>query len=194
VFMSPLLIISALQTSRVEMRRFAIIPVVVLGMTCGCSQAQRENTLLSQQQRDWAINELRNAYAAFNRGDIDAAVRLLDPSVEWIEPAEFPGDGANHGVEGAKRYLMQSRASAAEVISKPEKFIFAGNRIVVFVHARVLPKNSNAWQEIRLADVYTFENGRVTHMHAFANRAEALRWVGLPPERLDANGATSHVP
>lgn len=163
-------------------------------MTYGCNQARRENTLLSQQQRDWAINELRNAYAAFNRGDIDAAVRLLDPSIEWIEPAEFPGGGAYHGVEGAKRYLMQSRASAAEVISEPEKFIFAGNRIVVFVHARVLPKNSNAWQETRLADVYTFENGRVTHIHAFVSRAEALRWVGFPSERLDANGATSSVP
>ena len=75
---------------------------------------------------------------------------MLDLNVEWVEPAEFPGGGAYYGVEGAKQYLIQSRAAAAEVISEPEKFIAAGNRIVVFVHARVLPKGSNAWQDVRL--------------------------------------------
>ena len=138
--------------------------------------------MLNEQQREWATNELRNAYAAFNRGDIDAAVQLLDPNVEWTEPAEFPGGGTYHGIEGAKRYLAQSRAGAAQVISEPERFIAAGDRVVVFVHARVLPKNSNSWQEVRLADVYTFEQGRVTQMRAFANRADALSWVGLQHE------------
>ncbi len=138
--------------------------------------------MLDEQQREWATNELRKAYAAFNRGDIDAAVQLLDADVEWTEPAEFPGGGAYHGVESVKRYLMQSRAGATQVISEPERFITAGNRIVVFVHARVLPKNSNTWQEIRLADVYRFDRGRVTQMRAFADRADALRWVGLQPE------------
>jgi ketosteroid isomerase-like protein len=126
-----------------------------------------------------AVAELRAAYAAFNRGDIDAAVRFLDPQIEWIEPPEFPGGGTYHGVEGVKRYLRQSRAGAVEVISTPERFIPAGDRIVVFVHARVLPKNSDTWQDVRLADVYTIQGGRATKMRAFANRDDALRWVGI---------------
>jgi ketosteroid isomerase-like protein len=64
------------------------------------------------------------------------------------------------------------------VVSEPEQFITAGDRIVVFVHARVLPKGSNTWQDIRLADVYTFQDGRATKMRAFANRDDALRWAG----------------
>jgi ketosteroid isomerase-like protein len=64
------------------------------------------------------------------------------------------------------------------VISEPEQFIPAGSRIVVFVHARVRPKNSNEWQEVRLADVYTFRNGKAIQMRAFADRQEALRWAG----------------
>jgi ketosteroid isomerase-like protein len=93
---------------------------------------------------------LKTAYAAFNRGDIDTAVQFLDAHVEWIEPAEFPGGGTYHGVEGARHYLAQSRAGAAQVISEPEQFISIRNRIVVFVHARVLPKDSNLWQDIKL--------------------------------------------
>jgi uncharacterized protein len=135
--------------------------------------------MLNHEDTEAAIAELRAAYAAFNRGDIDAAVRFLDPQIEWTEPTDFPGGGAYHGVEGAKRYLRQSRAGAAEVISTPERFIPAGDRIVVFVHARVLPKNSDTWRDVRLADVYTIQGGRATKMRAFANRDDALRWVGL---------------
>ena len=124
------------------------------------------------------IVALRAAYAAFNRGDIASAVESLDAQIEWIEPTEFPGGGTYYGRAGAKQYLAQSRAAWAEVISEPEQFIPANNRIVVFVHARVRPKNSNEWQEVRLADVYTFRNGRAIQMRAFADRQEALSWAG----------------
>jgi hypothetical protein len=49
----------------------------------------------------------------------------------------------------------------------------------VLVHARVLPRRGNTWQDVRLADVYTFHNAKITNMRAFADRSAALRWVGL---------------
>jgi ketosteroid isomerase-like protein len=103
-----------------------------------------------------AIAVLRDAYAAFNRGDMDAAVEGLDPQIEWTEPVEFPGGRTYHGRDGAKQYLTQSRAAWADVHSEPERFITAGNRIDVFVHARVCPKDSKQWQDMKLADVYTY--------------------------------------
>lgn len=160
------------------MKRLKVFAILLTVTMMACYEAQEGEVVLSQQQIQDAIAGLQQAYAAFNRGDIDAAVRILDSGVEWIEPPEFPGGGTYHGVEGAKHYLAQSRAGAAQVISEPEQFIPAGNRIVVFVHARVLPKGSNTWQDVRLADVYTFQNGRVTNMRAFANRENALRWIG----------------
>jgi ketosteroid isomerase-like protein len=126
-----------------------------------------------------AIAALRDAYTAFNRGDMDAAVASLDENIEWIEPKEFPGGGAYQGRESAKRYLAQSRAAWDEVSSQPEQFILAGNRIVVLVHARVRAKGSNEWQDVRLADVYTFRDGKAIQMRAFADRDEALRWAGV---------------
>jgi len=111
-------------------------------------------------------------------GDIDAAVAGLDPQIEWSEPESFPGGGMYHGRDGARQYLAQSRAAWAEVNSEPEQFIAAGDRIVVFVHARVRAKGSNDWQEVRLADVYTVRDGKIVAMRAFADRQEALRWVG----------------
>jgi uncharacterized protein len=137
---------------------------------------------LSKEQQEQAIIALRGAYAAFNRGDIAAAVEPLDPQIEWIEPAEFPGGGTYHGQVGAKAYLTQSRESVAEVQSEPEQFIPAGDRIVVFVHARVRAHDSQQWQDVRLADVYTFRDGKAVSMRAFADRQEALRWAGIAPD------------
>jgi len=159
--------------------RVKAVAILSMAIMIACHHAQKGEVVLSRQQIDYATSGLREAYAAFNRGDIDAAVRILDPEVEWIEPPEFPGGGTYHRVNGARQYLAQSRAGAAEVISEPEQFIPAGNRIIVFVHARVLPKGSYTWQHVRLADVYTFQNGRAIHMRAFANRDDALQWAGV---------------
>ena len=128
-------------------------------------------------QNTQRIAILRAAYAAFNRGDIDSAVQSLDENIDWSEPTEFPGGGTYHGREGARQYLANSRASVAEVISEPEQFIPAGDRIVVFVYARVRPKDSSTWQEVRLADIYLFRDLAPIQMKAFANRQQALQWA-----------------
>ena len=134
---------------------------------------------MESSELDQAITALRAAYASFNRGDIPAAVAALDEQIEWTEPAEFPGGGTYHGRAGVTTYLTQSRAAWAEVHSDPERFIPAGDRIVVFVHARVRARDSNAWQDVLLADVYTFRNGKAVQMRAFADRLQALRWAGI---------------
>jgi len=63
-------------------------------------------------QMEKRIAALRMAYAAFNRGDIDAAVELLYEQIEWSEPLKFPGGGMYYGREDAKRYLAQSRTAS----------------------------------------------------------------------------------
>jgi uncharacterized protein len=163
------------------MNQFLTAMFCVAACLClsGCNQAGKELYVESQtQELERTITALRGAYAAFNRGDIDAAVVPLDEHIEWSEPTEFPGGGTYHGREGARRYLSQSQASLAEGTSEPVQFISAGNRIVVFVHAHVRPQGSREWHDIDLANVYTIRDGRIVQMRAFANRQEALRWVG----------------
>jgi uncharacterized protein len=157
-------------------RTFLFVAVLCLG---GCQGPQKETRVGNTAEQTRAIATLREAYAAFNRGDIDVAVKSLDEHIEWSEPAEFPGGGTYHGREGAKRYLAQSRTAWAEVVSEPEQFIVHGDQVVVFVHARVRAKASNDWQDVKLADVYTFRDGKAVRMQAFADRQQALRSVGV---------------
>lgn len=136
----------------------------------------------NSEHQESAIEALRKAYAAFNRGDIAATVENMHPQVEWVEPAEFPGGGTYHGHAGVMAYLAQSRNAWAEGSSQPERFITAGDKVVVFVYARVRPQGSDEWREVRLADVFTFRDGLVVAMRAFADRREALDWVGVRSE------------
>jgi ketosteroid isomerase-like protein len=169
-------------------RLLTLLTTAAILTPCGCTKSTKEPSTLSPTEATQSITALRSAYAAFNRGDIEAAVQSFDTQIEWTEPAEFPGGGTYHGREEVKRYLTQSRAAWAEGSSDPERFITSGNRIVVFVHARVRPrvqsKDSQQWQDVRLADVYTISNGHAIRMRAFADRQEALRWAGVeePPK------------
>lgn len=96
-------------------------------------------------------------------------------------PSEFEGGGRpSHGPKEVRAYLTQSRAGWIEGRSEPEQFLPAGDKVVVFVHARFRPKgNPSDWTEVRLADVYTFRGDVIVAMHAFANRRDALKYAGI---------------
>ena len=68
----------------------------------GCTGTRQEADVGNAAQLAPAIATLRAAYAAFNRGDIDAAVEGLDAQIEWTEPVEFPGGGTYHGRDSVK--------------------------------------------------------------------------------------------
>ncbi|HEY1901342.1 MAG TPA: nuclear transport factor 2 family protein [Terracidiphilus sp.] len=162
------------------LKRTQILPLaVVLLVAACCRPALAQERAMSAEDQKYAIALLREAYAAFNRDDIAAAVKSLDPQIEWTEPAEFPGGGTYHGPSEVAGYLSASRAGWAEGASEPEKFLVHDHRVVVFVYARFRLKGSDAWNEVRLADVYTFLDGTPIQMRAFADRAAALDWAGV---------------
>ena len=124
---------------------------------------------------------LRVAYAALNRNDIAGFVAAFDPEVEWIEPAYFPQGGTYRGLEAVGAHICKGRGSWAEGGCEPQRFIAApsGDRVVVFVHVRVRLKHEVEWREGRIADVFTFRNGRVIQFRTFVDERQALQWAGI---------------
>jgi ketosteroid isomerase-like protein len=122
---------------------------------------------------------LREAYAALNRNDIPAMVKVFDPQIEWSLPSEFPRGGTYRGLAAVQALLSESRESWAEGSCEPERFIVAGDKIIVFVHVHVRLKDETEWREGDLADVYSFRNVRAIQVRVFADRRQALEWVGV---------------
>ena len=162
------------------MRRFlAFMLLVAAGLyPNGCDRAKNQARVEDSPQTQQMITALRAAYAAFNRGDIDAALAPFDAQIECSEPPEF-GGGTYHGRDGVKQYLTQSRSAWLEGSSEPEQLIAVGSECasLYFVHARFRPKGSDSWQHVRLADVYTVRDGKALQMPAFTDRQAALRWA-----------------
>ena len=128
---------------------------------------------------------LREAYAALNRNDIPAMLKAFDPQIERIEPPEWPGGGTYRGLADVEAHISKARETWAEGSCEPEQFIVAGDKIVVFLYVRVRLKDHTEWLEGRLADVFTFRNGKAIQMRTFDDRRQALEWAGV--RASDAN-------
>ena len=128
---------------------------------------------------------LKETYAALNRNDIEATVKTFDAQIAWIEPAEYPGGGTFHGLAAVKAHLSQVRDTWAEGSCTPEKFVVAGDKVVVFIYVRVRLKREAEWREGRHAAVYTFRNGKAIEMRIFDDKRQALEWAGV--NASDAN-------
>lgn len=123
---------------------------------------------------------LREAYAALNRHDIAGFTAVFDPRIERVEPSDFPLGGVYHGLEAVTAHITQGRGSWAEGSCEPRRFIAApGDRVVVLIDVRVRLKSETAWREGRIADVFTFRNGKAIQFRTFGDEREGLEWAGV---------------
>jgi ketosteroid isomerase-like protein len=127
------------------------------------------------------IAVLRGVYEALNRNDVAAMVTAFDPQIEWDESG-LPGGGRYRGLDEVRAHFAQARSQWAEGSCEPERFISAGDKIVVLVRVRARLKYETEWREGELADVYTFRDGRVVHVRLFLDRQQALAWAGASGE------------
>jgi ketosteroid isomerase-like protein len=122
---------------------------------------------------------LERFFAAINRNDIAGAVQDFDPEIVRVEPAGFPGAGTYRGVAQVREHIGKGRGSWAEGTCRPEKFLVNGDKVVVYLHARVRLKDSADWIDGRFADGFVFRGGRIVEYRTFGERAAALEWAGI---------------
>lgn len=104
-------------------------------------------------------------------------VTMFDPQIEWIEPAGY-SEETYRGRAALQAHLSQARAKWAEGGCEPERFVVAGDKIVVFLHVHVRRKGRTEWVDGRHAAVYTFRNGKATEMRIIDDPQQALEWAG----------------
>ncbi|MDX6396168.1 MAG: uncharacterized protein QOJ73_7231 [Streptosporangiaceae bacterium] len=113
-----------------------------------------------------------DAYAAYARGDIEAAVAGLHPEVEWIEPDEFPNGGRRQGPAAVAEYLRSAREMWAELVSERSAVRRCGDIVIIHhVSGRLVDGTEH---EATVADVFTVRDGQAVRMRAYADPAEAL--------------------
>jgi len=122
---------------------------------------------------------LERFFDAINRNDMQAITRDFDPDIVRIEPDGFPTAGTYRGIAQVQQHVTTGRGTWAEGTCDPEKYLQNGDKVVVYLHARVRLKASTEWVGGRFADGFEFRNGKIVQYLSFGERAQALEWAGI---------------
>jgi hypothetical protein len=125
------------------------------------------------------IEALERFFAAIDRNDMQAITQDFDPQIVRIEPEGFPTAGTYRGIAQVQAHVTKGRGTWAEGTCTPEKFLVNGDKVVVYLHARVRLEGSAEWVGGRFADGFVFRDGRIVQYLSFGERAEALEWAGI---------------
>lgn len=121
------------------------------------------------------VELVRRFFDTYRRGDHEGSLACLDPEVVYEVTQEAPARG-----RGAVRAIWERWESAfGELETIPEEFIDAGEHVVVAVRYSARGRGSGAEIDQRSYDVCTVRDGFVVRKREFAERADALRAVGL---------------
>jgi ketosteroid isomerase-like protein len=107
------------------------------------------------------MDALRAVYSAFNARDIDTALALMAPDVDW--PNGWEG-GRERGQAAVRAYWTRQWAA---IDSRVEPLGFTeteDGRVAVDVHQVVRDHDGTVLDDRRVTHVYTFREGLVTRM------------------------------
>ena len=112
---------------------------------------------------------------------IDRAFReYIDEQFEARLPSDYPeGEPVFRGREGFDEMIAMLGDTWGKWRMEPERFLDAGDRVVVFVRIFAEGGASGLPIEVETAHVWTIRKARATFMHAYRNRSEALEAAGL---------------
>ena len=106
------------------------------------------------------MEQLKRVYAAFNARDLDTAVSLMHPDVNW--PNGWEG-GRIEGRDAVRDYWTRQFQSIDSKV-EPLDFTEAGDRVAVTVRQVIRDLDGNVLSEGKTSHVYTLRDGLVTRM------------------------------
>ena len=117
---------------------------------------------------------LRAAWAAFARGDVDAATAGLHPQVQWYAAGDPDGEGGCHSREEAAAFLRRALADGmtAELLDVRE----AGDRLVAIIHTHAPPEWERSPEPH--GEIVSVRDGKVVEMVIYATVEDALAAAG----------------
>ncbi|CAJ1508180.1 nuclear transport factor 2 family protein [[Mycobacterium] burgundiense] len=119
------------------------------------------------------IDATKAIYAAVPAGDLDTALRYLDPDVRitYYGTEKIPYAGDYRGISDAMTFFSRVGQTIEIVEMEPWKFIAQGDDLAVWGRQRFRRlDNGHEWQS-EFAHIITLRNGRWLHFRDFMNSA-----------------------
>jgi ketosteroid isomerase-like protein len=122
---------------------------------------------------------VRRGYEAFNRGDLESVLELLDPQVRVDVLPESPMSETYHGHAGFLKMAGENAEMFERYSANPEDVIeLDGEHIVVLIRSAARGRMSGVEIEGRLAHLWTIRDGKAVRFESFRTEAEARAAAG----------------
>ena len=127
------------------------------------------------------VEMVRDAAAAFNRGDLDTWVESWADDIDYraIEGA-LDDRGAMHGKEAVRAYVQDWLATFDGFSSEPIELIDAGeDRVIAVTRISGRAKLSGVETDLTDAALYTIRDGKIARGREYWTKEQALEAAGL---------------
>jgi uncharacterized protein len=122
---------------------------------------------------------IREAYAHFNRGDLDWVVAQLDPEITWEDAEDVPDARTYEGIGEVRHYLESFGRHWEEIRFEPQELHEADD--VVLADCRLIGRGlaSGAEVDAEVIHVVNMRRLKVLRVRTFFDRREAAAAAGI---------------
>jgi len=118
---------------------------------------------------------VKDAYAAFGRGDITTLLGYMADDVQW-QPVigtakQVPFSGERKGKVSVAEFFRQVAESEDFEQFEPREFVAQGDKVVAIGHYRALTKSTGKRFESDFVMVFTLRDGKVARFQEFSDSA-----------------------
>lgn len=120
------------------------------------------------------VSVVKDAYAAFSRGDVPGILKVVADDVDWelIAPAGLPYAGRRRNHADVSAFFAQVAAADAIEAFEPHEFIEAGDHVTVLGWERATTQDEHKRNfASEWVHLFTVKNGKITRWRGFFDTA-----------------------
>jgi ketosteroid isomerase-like protein len=129
------------------------------------------------------VQVVKDAYAAFMRGDVAGVLALVTDDVDWhgVKGAEgaAPHGGARKGRAAVADFFAKLGASTEFSRFEPREYIAQGDQVVVIGDYSATVKDTGRSITSDWAMVFTVRDGRIARFREWTDSAQLVRAYGV---------------
>lgn len=121
------------------------------------------------------LETVQGLYAAFGTRDRGTLLTLLDPEVEWVQNAGFPGGGRHRGAENVLNNVFAKFRQEWDGWQAPvSEWLDAGEAIIAIGEYRGTFKHTGRSMTAAFAGIYRVRDGRIVSFHQYTDTAKIV--------------------
>jgi len=125
------------------------------------------------------VEIVRGIYEAWARREFPGPAGVLDPEIEYVNPAGAVEPGTRYGLEAFTRAVEQVFVEGWDGWRfETERFTPSGDRVAVALRYRARGRESQVEVEGELSALWTLHDGKVVRFEWFHGADEAFEAIG----------------